>query len=114
MMLIVGREPDDAYKRICLCVLAYSTEFKAVSHAPNRVITEKLTFAKSTRTWGRETRQEDVEWWNTRKIRIFSLFLFIFFYEVVEFFLSFFLSFSRLLATAVSNTIDLFGLAMDR
>lgn len=46
MMLIVGREPDDAYKRICLCVLAYSTEFKAVSHAPNRVITEKLTFAK--------------------------------------------------------------------
>lgn len=53
MMLIVGREPDDAYNHVCLCVLAYSTEFKAVSHAPNRVITEKILLRKYTHLEGK-------------------------------------------------------------
>lgn len=53
MMLIVGREPDDAYNHVCLCMLAYSTEFKAVSHAPNRVITEKILLRKYTHLEGK-------------------------------------------------------------
>lgn len=65
MMLIVGREPDDAYNHVCLCMLACSTEFKAVSHAPNRVITEKILLRKvralgegklDERMWNAKTR----------------------------------------------------------
>lgn len=90
MMLIVGREPDDAYNHVCLCVLAYSTEFKAVSHAPNRVITEKILLRKYTHLEGKgnstmvkhNVRKNTyihiyvISWKKDSFIRIFFLFYF--------------------------------------
>lgn len=93
MMLIVGREPDDAYNHVCLCVLAYSTEFKAVSHAPNRVITEKILLRKYTHLEGKgnstmvkhNVRKNTyihiyvISWKKDSFIRIFFLFLLLLF-----------------------------------
>lgn len=93
MMLIVGREPDDAYNHVCLCMLAYSTEFKAVSHAPNRVITEKILLRKYTHLEGKgnstmvkhNVRKNTyiyiyvISWKKDSFIRIFFLFLLLFF-----------------------------------
>lgn len=97
MILIVGREPDDAYNHVCLCMFAYSTEFKVVSHAPNRVITEKILLRKYTHLEGKgNSRNKRMVKHNVRKntyihiyviswkkdsfIRIFFLFLLLFLY----------------------------------